>query len=52
MFASPVPTQTISGFDGLIARSPMEVVNSSSKRDVQVTPSFSVFQTPPEAPAT
>ncbi len=46
MFASPVPTQTMSGFDGATARSPMLVDGMSSKIACQVVPLSSVFQTP------
>ena len=46
MFASPVPTQTMSGFDGATARSPTLVVGMSSKIACQVVPLSSVFQTP------
>ena len=46
MFASPVPTQTMSGFDGATARSPMLVDGMSSKIACHVLPSSSVFHTP------
>src|SRR5262245_5510545 len=49
---SPVPTQTVSGFFGSSAIAPIEYEASRSKTDVQVIPSFTVFQTPPEADAT
>ena len=46
MFASPVPTQTMSGFDGATAMSPMLVDGMCSKIACHVAPSSSVFQTP------
>ena len=52
MFASPVPTQTMSGFDGATATSPMEVVGASSKMGVHVVPSLLLIHTPPDAVAT
>jgi hypothetical protein len=51
MFASPVPTQTISGFDGATVTSPIDVVAAWSKTGAHVTPSLSVFQSPPVAVA-
>ncbi len=52
MLCSPVPTQTMCGSEGATAMSPTAAVASCSKMGVQVVPSFSVFQTPPEAEAT
>ena len=52
MLCSPVPTQTMFGSDGARAMSPTAAVAMFSKTGVQVVPSFSVFQTPPEAEAT
>ncbi len=52
MFASPVPTHTICGFDGATARSPMLVDGKFSKTACQVAPLSSVFQTPLVAYAT
>jgi hypothetical protein len=52
MFASPVPIHTMSGSDGAIVTSPIEVDAACSNTGVQVVPSLSVFHTPPEAPAT
>jgi hypothetical protein len=51
MFASPVPTQTMSGFDGAMVTSPIEVVTPWSKTGAHVTPSLSVFHSPPVAVA-
>ncbi len=44
--ASPVPTQTMSGFDWDTARSPTETVASFQKDGSQVIPLFEDFQTP------
>jgi len=52
MLCSPVPTQRMSASEGARAMSPMAAVTMFSKTGVQVVPSFSVFQTPPEAEAT
>ncbi len=52
MFASPVPTHTMSGLDGATAIAPMAVDGSSSKMGAQLVPSFSLFHTPPDAVAT
>ena len=49
--ASPVPTQTTSGFDFETATSPMETVASRSKTGVQVVPLLPVFHKPPDAVA-
>src|SRR5437899_13084916 len=49
---SPVPTQTVSGFFGSSAMAPIEYEPSRSKTGVHVVPSFTVFQTPPDAEAT
>ena len=49
MFASPVPTHTMSGLDGATARSPMLVDGMCSKIACHVAPLSSVFQTPPVA---
>ena len=51
LFASPVPTQTISEFDGETATAPMEPVRTESKTDVQVTPAFVDLNIPPVAAA-
>ena len=45
-FASPVPTQTISGFDFATAMSPMLVLASRSKIARHVAPRSSEAQTP------
>jgi hypothetical protein len=45
MFASPVPIQTMSGFDGATARSPMLVDGMSSKIGCHFSLS-SLIQTP------
>ena len=50
--ASPVPTQTMSGFDGATATAPRLTVASRSKTGVQVVPLLVVFHRPPEAVAT
>src|SRR5262249_4486233 len=50
--ASPVPTQTICGFDGATATSPMHWVLCWSNTGVQVRPSLVVFHSPPLAAAT
>ena len=52
MLASPVPIQTMFGFDGATATSPIDVDGPWSKTGVQVVASFSVFQRPPVAVAT
>ena len=52
MLASPVPIQTMSGFDGASATSPMVVAGPCSKIGCQVVASFSVFHRPPLAVAT
>src|SRR5262249_38486192 len=49
--ASPVPTQTTSGFEGATATSPMETVSYWSKTGVQVVPLLTVFHRPPDAEA-
>ena len=51
MFASPVPTQMISGFDGAMAISPIDDVLCLSNIGSHVVPPFSVFHTPPDADA-
>src|SRR5437870_3654449 len=50
--ASPVPTQTTSGFDGATATSPRATVSWLSKTGFQVVPLLTVFHSPPEAVAT
>ena len=50
--SSPVPTQTMSGLDGAIARSPIEITRSSVQSCRNVVPLFVVFQMPDAAPAT
>ena len=50
MFASPEPTQTMFGSDGAMAMSPIESADASrSKVVVQVTPLFTLLNTPPDA---
>src|SRR5438132_5069696 len=49
---SPVPTQTVKGFFGSSAIAPIEYEPSRSNTGVHVVPSFTVFQTPPDAEAT
>ena len=51
MFASPVPTQTMFGFDGASVTSPSDVVAPWSNAGAHVTPSLSVFHSPPVAVA-
>ena len=50
--ASPVPTQTTSGFEGSTVTSPIDVDAAFSKIGSQVVPSFTFFHTPPLAVAT
>jgi len=52
ILASPVPTQTTSGFFGSMAMSPIEAVGISSKTGSKVVPSFTDFHTPPVAEPT
>src|SRR5687768_4261796 len=52
LFASPVPTQTRSGFEGATATSPIETEDSRSNTGAHVVPPFSVFHRPPVAEAT
>jgi hypothetical protein len=52
LFASPVPTHTISGFDGATATSPIDMLDWLSKIGSNVVPPFVVFQSPPDADAT
>ena len=52
MFASPVPIQTMFGFEGAMVTSPMVVAGPRSNTGCQVVASFSVFHRPPEAVAT
>ena len=40
LFASPVPTQTISELDGATATAPMEPVRTESNTGVHETPAF------------
>ena len=50
LFASPEPTQTMFGSDGAMAMSPIESADASrSKVVVQVTPLFTLLNTPPDA---
>src|SRR5438552_15002665 len=49
---SPVPTQTISGFEGSIATAPIDCTSWRSKTDLNVVPPFTDFQTPPLAEPT
>src|SRR5436309_15692517 len=46
---SPVPTQTISGFEGSIATAPIDCTSWRSKTGLNVVPPFTDFQTPPLA---
>src|SRR5207245_8006794 len=46
---SPVPTQTISGFEGAIATAPIDCTSWRSKTGLKVVPPFTDFQTPPLA---
>ena len=50
--ASPVPTQTRSGFVWHTATSPIETVVCVSNRWSNVVPLFTVFNNPPDAVAT
>ena len=45
--ASPVPTQTMLGFDLAIATSPMATVDCLSNRMSKVVPLLTVFNRPP-----
>src|SRR6056297_79635 len=49
---SPVPTQTVFGFDGSSVMAPIEYESCPSKIGFQVVPELTVFQTPPEPTAT
>src|SRR5256886_4988348 len=49
---SPVPTQTISGFEGSIATAPIDCTSWRSKTGLKVVPPFTDFQTPPLAEPT
>src|SRR5262245_32665772 len=51
ILASPVPTQTTSGFDGATATAPKHSVDCWSKTGVQFFPSSVVFHKPPVAAA-
>jgi hypothetical protein len=51
-FPSPVPTQTMSGWDWLMAMAPMPLTRWSSKIGVQVVPPLVDFHTPPVAAPT
>src|SRR5947209_1041126 len=51
-FASPVPTQTMSGFEGATATAPRETVACLSNTHSQVVPLLTVFHNPPDALAT
>ncbi len=50
--ASPLPTQTVLGFDGSIVTAPMDCTLSRSKTDLKVVPPSTDFQTPPLAAPT
>src|SRR5687768_4092076 len=52
LFASPLPTQTMSGFEGATATSPSEMLDAWSQTGAHVVPAFSVFHSPPVAEAT
>src|SRR5258706_14183776 len=45
--ASPVPTHTMSGFDGAVATAPIETLACPSNTGANVVPLFVVFQSPP-----
>src|SRR6266403_2075879 len=49
---SPVPTQTVFGFDGSIATAPMDCTLSRSNTDLYVVPPLTDFHTPPLAAPT
>ncbi len=49
MCGSPVPAQTMFGFDGATASDPMDDTPKLSKIDCHVTPASVVFQMPPLA---
>src|SRR5438132_13844358 len=49
---SPVPTQTISGFEESIATAPIDCTSWRSKTGLKVVPPFTDFQTPPLAEPT
>lgn len=50
--ASPVPTYTMSGFDGATATAPRETVFSRSKTGLKVVPALTVLKSPPLPVAT
>src|SRR5262245_49015715 len=52
LFCSPVPTHTMSGLEGAMVTSPIELCASLSKSGSHVVPLFMVFHNPPEAVAT
>ena len=53
MFASPVPSQTVSGADGATATAPIDIIASTpSKTGDHEMPLFMLFQSPPLAVAT
>lgn len=52
MLASPVPTQTVSWFEGSRVTSPIDMLGASSNTHSHETPSLMDFQTPEDAPAT
>ena len=51
LFASPVPTQTTSEFDGATATAPIDPVRTESKTGVQLTPALVDLKIPPVAAA-
>src|SRR5262245_42943145 len=51
LFASPVPTHTMFGFEGASAIEPTETVVSRSNTGIQELPRLVVFHTPPDAVA-
>jgi hypothetical protein len=50
VLASPVPTYTVFGASGAMAMAPTDCVTNESLTDVQLSPAFVVFHTPPFAP--
>ena len=51
-FGSPVPTQTMSVFDGASATSPIDETLCRSNSGSHVVPALIVFQSPPDAAPT
>ncbi len=48
MLVSPVPTQTMSGFDGATVTSPMALEAACSNTGRQLTPRSSLTHSPPQ----